>query len=132
MRRRVVVTGMGCVTPLGTTPQQLWENLLAGKSGVARTTVFDANNFPTKISAEVRNCSIAAEGEDPAVWEKRSRHTQFAAGAAKQAMRDSGVLEKKVDPTRFGVYLGAGEGQQDFYRFARMMAAASADGEFSL
>jgi 3-oxoacyl-[acyl-carrier-protein] synthase II len=105
--------------------------LLAGKSGVGRTTLFDASNFPTKISAEVRNWSIAEEGEDAALWAKRSRHTQFAAGAAKQAVRDSGVLDK-IEPTRFGVYLGAGEGQQDFYRFARMMTAATPDGEFSL
>lgn len=131
MRRRVVVTGIGCVTPLGHTPQQLWDNLLAGKSGVAKTTLFDSSNFPTKISAEVRDWSIADEGEDPAVWAGRSRHTQFAAGAARQAMRDSGVLDN-VEPTRFGVYLGAGEGQQDFYRFARMMTAATIDGEFSL
>jgi 3-oxoacyl-[acyl-carrier-protein] synthase II len=131
MRRRVVVTGIGCVTPLGTNPKQLWKNLLEGKSGVGRTTLFDASNFPTKISAEVRNWSIAEEGEDAATWAQRSRHTQFAAGAAKQAVRDSGVLER-IEPTRFGVYLGAGEGQQDFYRFARMMTAATADGEFSL
>ncbi len=122
---------MGCVTPLGTTTAQLWENLLASKSGVGKTTLFDANNFPTKISAEVRNWSIADEGEDPAVWASRSRHTQFAAGAAKQAVQESGIMDK-VEPTRFGVYLGAGEGQQDFYRFARMMTAATADGEFSL
>ncbi|RIK76773.1 MAG: beta-ketoacyl-[acyl-carrier-protein] synthase II [Planctomycetota bacterium] len=131
MRRRVVVTGIGCVTPLGTNPEQLWQNLLAGKSGVARTTLFDAANFPTKISAEVRNWSIADEGEDAAVWAKRSRHTTFAAGAAKQAVRDAGVMDG-VEPTRFGVYLGAGEGQQDFYRFARMMTAATTSGDFSL
>ena len=77
----------------GTTPEKLWENLLAGKSGVGKTTLFDASNFPTKISAEVKNWSIADEGEDPAVWASRSRHTQFAAGAAKQAVRDSGVLD---------------------------------------
>ena len=131
MRRRVVVTGIGCVTPLGTTPERLWKNLLAGKSGVGRTTVFDSSSFPTKISAEVRDWSIAEAGEDPAVWAGRSRHTQFAAGAAKQAVTDSGAVEN-IDPTRFGVYLGAGEGQQDFYRFARMMTVATADGEFSL
>jgi 3-oxoacyl-[acyl-carrier-protein] synthase II len=131
MRRRVVVTGIGCVTPLGTTPEKLWNNLLAARSGVGKTTLFDANNFPTKISAEVRNWSIADEGEDPTVWAPRSRHTQFAGGAAKQAVRDSGVLDR-IEPTRFGVYLGAGEGQQDFYRFARMMTAATAEGEFSL
>jgi 3-oxoacyl-[acyl-carrier-protein] synthase II len=123
---------MGCVTPLGATPQQLWQNLLAGKSGVGPTTLFDANSFPTKISAEVRDWSIADEGEDAHEWRNRSRHTAFAAGAAKQAMRDSGA-HAGVDPARFGVYLGAGEGQQDFYRFARMMTAAtSPDGEFSL
>jgi 3-oxoacyl-[acyl-carrier-protein] synthase II len=136
MRRRVVVTGIGCVTPLGTTPTALWDNLMAGKSGVGLTTLFDASKFPTNISAEVRDWSIAAEGEDPAVWAKRSRHTTFAAGAGKQAMRDAGLLEAAdraaLDPQRFGVYLGAGEGQQDFFRFARMMTAASAGGEFSL
>jgi 3-oxoacyl-[acyl-carrier-protein] synthase II len=132
MRRRVVVTGMGCVTPLGNKVDALWVNLLEGKSGVGPTTLFDASNFPTKISAEVRDWSIADEGEDAAGWANRSRHTTFAAGAAKQAVRDAGVLDK-IDPTRFGVYLGAGEGQQDFYRFARMMTAATAaDGEFSL
>lgn len=132
MRRRVVVTGIGCVTPSGTNPARLWENLLAGRSGVAKTTLFDASNFPTKISAQVKDWSIAEEGEDPAVWAPRSRHTQFAAGAAKQAVNDSGVLDN-IEPTRFGVYLGAGEGQQDFFRFARMMTAATAaDGDFSL
>ena len=131
MRRRVVITGIGCVTPLGNTPEQLWHNLLAGKSGVSRTTLFDASSFPTKISAEVRDWSIADEGEDPAEWAGRSRHTHFAAGAAQQAVRDSGVLDG-VEPTRFGVYLGAGEGQQDFFRFARMMTYATVDGQFSL
>jgi 3-oxoacyl-[acyl-carrier-protein] synthase II len=137
MRRRVVVTGIGCVTPLGTKPQELWDNLMAGKSGVGKTTLFDASKFPTNISAEVKNYSIAADGEDPAVWAKRSRHTMFAAGAARQAVKDSGLLDgsahgSALDPQRFGVYLGAGEGQQDFFRFARMMTAASAGGDFSL
>ncbi|MCG8450577.1 MAG: beta-ketoacyl-[acyl-carrier-protein] synthase family protein [Pirellulales bacterium] len=131
MRRRTVVTGIGCVTPLGTTVDQLWNNLLAAKSGVGKTTLFDAKNFPTNIAAEVRDWSIADEGEDAAVWQDRSRHTCFAAGAAKQAMKDSGVLDT-VAPTRFGVYLGAGEGQQDFFRFSEMMAAGLAGEEFSL
>jgi len=131
MRRRVVVTGIGCVTPLGTNVAQLWENLLAGKSGVGPTTLFDAKNFPTSISAEVRDWSIAEVGEDPALWENRGRHTCFAAGAAKQAIGDSGVLDT-VEPTRFGVYLGAGEGQQDFFSFSKMMTAAVQTGELDL
>ena len=124
-RRRVVVTGMGCVTPLGVKVEQLWENLKASRSAVGMTTVFDASRFPTKISAEVRDWSVAAEGEDPKQWEFCGRHTRFAAGAALQAMRDAG-LEKGLpaDPTRLGVYLGSGEGQQDFDSFTSMMMAA--------
>jgi len=131
MGRRVVVSGIGCVTPLGTTVAQLWENLLAGKSGVGQTTQFDASNFPTSISAEVRDWSIAEVGEDPALWKDRSRHTCFAAGAAKQAIKESGVLGT-VESPRFGVYLGAGEGQQDFFRFAKMMTAAVQNGDLDL
>ena len=124
-RRRVVITGMGCVTPLGVKVEHLWENLKAAKSAVGLTTVFDASKFPTKISAEVRNWSVADEGEDPTRWEFCGRHTRFAAGAALQAMRDAG-LEKGLpaDPTRLGVYLGSGEGQQDFDSFTNMMMAA--------
>lgn len=131
MRRRVVVTGMGCVTPLGTTVAELWDNLKAGRSGVDYTTLFDASNFPTRIAAEVRNWSLADVGEDPALWEKRGRHTKFAIGAAKQAMDDSGVAGT-VDPDRFGVYLGAGEGQQDFHNFSHMMVAAIKNGSLDL
>ncbi len=123
MRRRVVVTGVGCVTPLGHSVPELWANLLAAKSSVGATSLFDARNFPTKISSEVRDWSIASVGLDEAEWAPRGRHTRFAVGAAKQAMDDSGVAGT-VEPTRMGVYLGAGEGQQDFMTFSRMMVAA--------
>jgi 3-oxoacyl-[acyl-carrier-protein] synthase II len=122
---------MGCVTPLGTTVNELWANLQESKSGVDYTTLFDATNFPTRISAEVRNWSLTDVGEDPQAWEKRGRHTRFAVGAAKQAMEDSGV-GGTVDPDRFGVYLGAGEGQQDFSNFSRMMVASLKNGELDL
>jgi 3-oxoacyl-[acyl-carrier-protein] synthase II len=118
---------MGCVTPLGTTVPELWANLQAGRSGVGPTTLFDASNFPTRIAAEVRDWSVASAGQDPADWEQRGRHTRFAIGAAKQAMDDAGV-SGTVDPDRFGVYLGAGEGQQDFPNFSRMMVAALSNG----
>jgi 3-oxoacyl-[acyl-carrier-protein] synthase II len=124
-RRRVVITGMGLVTPLGVRVEELWKNLMAGASGVGLTTVFDAAKFPTKISAEVRNWDISDEGQDAKLWHFCGRHTKFAAGAALQAMRDAG-LEKGLpaDPTRLGVYLGSGEGQQDFDSFTSMMMAA--------
>jgi len=124
MRRRVVVTGIGCVTPLGTDIDTLWERLRKSESGIGRTTLFDASNFPTQISAEVRDWDVSAVGEDPQRWKYQGRHTHFAVGAAKQAVVASGLLDTPLDPTRFGVYLGSGEGQQDFHRFTRMMMSA--------
>ena len=122
-RRRVVITGIGCVTPLGVRVEDLWANLKIGASGVGRTTVFDASRFPTKISAEVRDWTIADEGEPLERWQHCGRHTRFAAGAALQAMRDAGLPNGlEADPTRMGVYLGSGEGQQDFDSFTKMMA----------
>jgi 3-oxoacyl-[acyl-carrier-protein] synthase II len=124
MRQRVVITGVGCVTPMGTEVDQVWSRLVRGESAVDYTSIFDASNFPTKISAEVRDWDITDIGEDPERWKYRGRHTKFAAGAAKKAMDDSGVLDRPLDPTRFGVYLGSGEGQQDFNLFTTMMASA--------
>ena len=123
-RRRVVVTGVGVINPLGNDIETVWAAVKEGKSGVAETTIFDASRFPTKISAEIKNWDISQTGEDPKLWETRGRHTKFAAGAAIQAVGQSGVLDSIEDPRRFGVYMGSGEGNQDFMSFAKMMAAA--------
>ncbi len=125
--RRIVVTGVGVINPLGNDVPSMWSGLNEGKSGVTRTTIFDASRFPTKISAEVKNWDIAQVGEDPQFWQFRGRHTKFAVGAAKQAIGQSGVLDTVKDPRRFGVYMGSGEGNQDFYTFASMMATALDD-----
>jgi 3-oxoacyl-[acyl-carrier-protein] synthase II len=124
MRRRVVVTGIGWVTPMGADIETVWKRVLNGESGVGYTTLFDASRFPTKISAEVRNWDVAEVGEDPRRWKNQGRHTWFAVGAAKKAVADSGLDLDRLDPTRFGVYLGSGEGGQDFDRFTQMMIAA--------
>ena len=130
MRRRVVVTGIGMVNPMGHDVESVWAGLKEGKSGVAYTTLFDASEFPTKISAEVKDWDISKAGESVEVWQDRGRHTNFAVGAAKQAIADSGVLDSIKDPVRFGIYLGSGEGNQDFTTFSHMMAAAVRDGEY--
>jgi 3-oxoacyl-[acyl-carrier-protein] synthase II len=132
MRRRVVITGIGCINPMGHDPETVWSGLKEGDSGVGLTTIFDASRFPTKISAEVKNWDITAIGEDADKWKFRGRHSCFAAGAARQAVDLSGVLDTNLDPTRFGVYLGSGEGSQDFFSFAKMMAAGLADDSFNL
>ena len=132
MRRRVVVTGMGCVTPLGTTVPELWANLKEGKSGVGYTTLFDASNFPTRISAEVRNWSVADVGEDAAAWEKRGRHTQFAIGAAKQAVERLGRARHASTPTASASISAPAKASRTFYNFSHMMVAALKNGELDL
>jgi len=132
MRRRVVVTGMGWVTPLGADLEGVWQRLLAGHSGIGYISLFDASNFPTKIAAEVRDWDLSDVGEDPKQWEYQGRHTRFAVGAAKKAVAASGVLDAPLDPLRFGIYTGSGEGQQDFERFTQMMVAAMHDGAAEL
>jgi len=122
MRRRVVVTGVGVINPMGNDVETMWSGLKQSKSGVGYTTIFDATNFRTRIAAEIKNWDITQQGESAAAWKHRGRHTRFAAGAAIQAVRSSGVLDSIQDRRRFGVYLGSGEGNQDFQTFAMMMA----------
>lgn len=126
MSRRVVVTGIGLVTPLGADVETVWSRLLNGESGVGRITLFDASNFATQIAAEVKDWDISAIGENPDDWKLQDRHTKFAVGAGYQAMKDAGLLGDdgtNLDPERFGVYTGAGEGAQNFDDFAAMMLA---------
>ena len=126
-RRRVVVTGVGVINPLGNDIETVWSALKEGKSGVDYTTIFDASKFPTRISAEVKNWDIASAVNDPELWKYRGRHTKFAAGAALQAFEGSGVGDSIKDPRRLGVYMGSGEGNQDFMSFASMMATSLDD-----
>ena len=129
MRRRVVITGMGFVTPMGSDLNGVWRRILNAESGVGYTTLFDASNFPTRISAEVRNWDVNDVGENPEDWKYQGRHTKFAVGAAKKAVADAGLDLSRVDATRFGVYTGSGEGQQDFHRFTQMIVAGLAGGD---
>lgn len=133
MRRRVVVTGVGVINPMGNDVETMWAGLKQGKSGVGYTTIFDATNFRTRIAAEIKNWDISQEGESAEAWKYRGRHTRFAAGAAIQAIRSSGVLDSIQDRRKFGVYLGSGEGNQDFQTFAMMMAdSLDAQGQLDL
>ncbi|MDR2441718.1 MAG: beta-ketoacyl-[acyl-carrier-protein] synthase family protein [Planctomycetaceae bacterium] len=142
MKRRVVITGIGLVTPLGHEVEAVWRKLLNGESGVGPITLFDANNFPTKIAAEVKDFDMSVIGENPADWELQDRHTQFAVGAGFKAMVDAGLWDAAAkskafpyDSERIGVYTGAGEGKQDFDKFTQMVLAGvdgKADGQFDM
>ncbi len=122
MKRRVVVTGMGMVTPLGRDVESTWKALQEGRSGVGRISLFDAGTFPTQIAAEVRDFRLSDYLDDVRRWEDHSRNTVFALAAAKMAVSDSGLADDpRLDRGRFGVYLGSGEGQHDFHRFVSLL-----------
>ncbi len=120
MERRVVITGMGWVTPLGHEIETVWRRLLAGESGVGPTTRFYAKTFPTSFVAEVKSFSLEAFlGSDAQTHAGASRNTQFALAAAVQAWGKAGLSGfAALDRTRVGIYLGGGEGPIDFSPFA--------------
>ncbi len=124
MKRRVVVTGMGCVTPLGADVETVWQRLLAGCSGVGPITQFDVSGFPVRIGAEVMDLDLSDVGESLQEWEPYGRHACLAVRAARKAAADAGILDAGVPPERFGVYLGSGEGHREFGPFTEMMEAA--------
>jgi len=132
MRRRVVVTGMGCVTPIGNTVESMWKSLQEGRSGIDKITHFDASSFPTKFAAEVKDFNLADCIDAPERFEYAGHNIRFAIGAATQAVKDAGLDSGEHDPARFGVYLGAGEGQQDFFLFMKLIAEAQKDGVFDV
>ena len=132
MRRRVVITGIGCVTPVGNDVETTWKSLQEGKSGIDLITHFDASGFPTKFASEVKGFNLGDFIDNPERFEHSGRNIRFAIGAAVQAMKDSGLKDENFDPTRFGIYLGAGEGQQDFFLFMQMIANAQKNGEFDM
>lgn len=111
--KRVVVTGMGAVTPLGCTVPEFWEKIKAGVCGIDEITRFDTTDFRVKLAAEVRDF-------DPSLYmgkadiRKSDHFVQYAVAAAAQAVEDSGVLGK-VEPGRFGVYFGSGTGGFDTF-----------------
>ena len=120
--RRIVITGMGMVTPLGRDLESTWSSLQEGRSGVGPISLFDASTFPTRIAAEARGFQLEDYIDDAERWTEHCRNTQFAIAAARMAIDHSGLeTMADLDRTRFGVYLGSGEGQQDFPRFVRLV-----------
>jgi 3-oxoacyl-[acyl-carrier-protein] synthase II len=125
MDRRVVITGMGWVTPLGHDIESVWKRMLAGESGIAPTTLFDAATFPTTFSAEVKDFELKRFLGDAAKEHNgASRNSQFALAAAEMAWKNAGLTPINApDPVRAGVYLGGGEGPLDFGAFAQAALA---------
>jgi len=123
MKRRVVVTGMGAITPVGNDVATTWRSLIEGKSGTAPITKFDASNFPVKFAAEVKGFN-PLDFMDRKEAKRADQYTQYAVAAARQAMTNANLVERNgMDPDRIGVIIGSGIGglksfeeQHDVYR----------------
>jgi len=108
MERRVVITGLGAVTPIGNDVDTFWENLKAGKCGITKITKFDSTDFKAHVAAEVKDFDPLLYMDKGEV-RKNDPFSQFAIAAATQAVNDSEIMGK-IDPERFGVYFGSGIG----------------------
>jgi len=111
-RRRVVVTGIGVVTPVGSTIERMWDSLVAGRGGVDHIKRIDASTFPTTIGAEVKDLESSRLPTDPAILELLDRKNQFGWVAAADALADSGLLQLK--PERVGLSIGTESRRPDF------------------
>ena len=108
--RRVVLTGIGVITPIGNDLATFWQSLTEGHSGISRYTAFDSTNFDCKIAGEVRDFEPAKYFKNPKSAKRTDRFTQFAMAGAKMALEDSGIDLDAVDHNRFGVIIGSGIG----------------------
>lgn len=107
--KRVVITGLGVISPVGNQIDEFWQNLLAGKCGIGEITAFDTTDYKVKIAAEVKNFDPLAY-MDKSEAKKQDLFSQYAVAAAAQAMEDSGLHAENIDPARLGVYVGSGTG----------------------
>ena len=108
--RRVVVTGLGVISPVGNNLKTFWDNLVHGRSGIGRITQFDASTYDCQIAGEVEDFNPAEYLRNPKEVRRTDRFTQFAMACSKLALDDSGLDLEKVDKTRFGVLVGSGIG----------------------
>lgn len=112
MKKRAVITGIGCVTPIGIGKERFWNSLINGMSGIDYITRFDTGGFGVKIAAEVKDFD-AENYIDKREIKKMDRFTQFAVAASMMAVEDAKLDIKQTDAERFGVVLGAGMGGMD-------------------
>ena len=109
MEKRVVITGLGAITPIGKDVEENWEGIKNKKCGIDEITLFDTTEYKTKLAAEVKNYD-ALEYFDPKQAKRLDRSSQFAIIAAREAVKDAGITEENTDFDRVGIFVGSGIG----------------------
>src|SRR5215831_8646398 len=128
-KRRVAITGLGLVTPVGNDVKTTWDALRAGLSGGAPITLFDASGFPVRIAAEVKDFDAAASIDDRKLLKFANRSHGFALAAAEQAFADAGIRPTDATATRWGCAVGTGMMGVDFGELVAVHRHSAADGE---
>ena len=120
MGKRVVITGMGLVTPLGLDLKTNWKNLMKGKPGISRISSFDASTFPVQIAGEIKDFDESSIKLPEELEDFTGRATKFSIAASREAMEMAGVELTTIDPVRFGISLGSSD---ETYKFASISEA---------
>jgi 3-oxoacyl-(acyl-carrier-protein) synthase len=128
-RRRVAITGVGLVTPVGNDVATTWSAVLEGRSGVGPISIFDASGFSTRIAAEVKDFDASVLGADRKLLKFANRSHRFALGAAEQAMRDAGIAPTAATATRWGCSVGTGMMGVAYDDLSAVQRHSAADGE---
>jgi len=130
-RRRVAITGVGLVTPLGNDGAATWDAVLACRSGVGAITTFDASGFPVRIAAEVKAFDPNRVIDDRKLLKFANRYHGFALAAAEEALRDAGIRPNESSAASWGCVVGSGTMGVDFRELAAVHRRAAADGHLS-
>ena len=128
-RRRVAITGIGLVTPVGNDVQTTWSALDGVKNGAAAITLFDASGFPTRIAAEVKGFDERVITAQRKLLNYANRSHRFALAAAEEAMRDAGIAPTDADGNRWGCAVGTGMMGVDFADLSAVQHHSAPDGE---
>ncbi len=129
LKRRVAITGIGLVTPVGNDVATTWSSVLSGRSGAAPISLFDASGFSTRIAAEVKGFDDSMLDADRKLIKFANRSHRFALGAAEQAIRDAGIAPTAENGARWGCAVGTGMMGVAYVDLAGVQQQAAADGE---
>jgi beta-ketoacyl-acyl-carrier-protein synthase II len=129
-RRRIAITGIGMVTPVGNDARTTWANLQLGRSGLGTIQHFDASGFPVRIGAEVKNFDAVAVINNSKLLKHSTRSHRFALAAAEEALADAGIRPTISDGHRWGFCVGAGMMGVDYRELETVQKFCAPDGEF--